>query len=455
MGSDAGPRPPLKANRRSSRRPASSVVGEDTLPPDRVFVGIAHKPHPVYLWGNGDPDKGRYSIVAASPRAVLTVQGGRTFVQEGGVRSELSGSPLEHVESLVATENAPPSELPFTGGAIGYITYEWACEALGVHAPRGPLPDLCFAVYDSAYVFDHVDQRGYWVGTVFRPEPGELPPARPELGEWTASVTRDEYLVDVKHILHQIAAGNLYQANYTQRWTAEGRVEDAALALAFRRELPSPLGAYLGFPDAQIWSLSPERLLSGRRGDFLESRPIKGTRPRDARPERDLALRQELSEHPKDKAELLMIVDLVRNDLGKVASTGTVSVPRLFSLESYHNVHHLESVVRSDFPERHSWAEALGALLPGGSVTGAPKQSAVNLLSQLERVPRSVYTGAIGYLSNNGRGDFNLPIRTLYRAGNRFYLHAGGGVVSDSRPESEYDESLVKVSHIRALLASL
>ena len=437
------------------RRRPSVIVAEDTLPPDHVFAGIAHQNCPVYLWGNGDPDKGRYSIVAASPWARLTVQDGRTILQEGDVRTELPGSPLSQVESLVASETPDSPDLPFTGGAIGYVTYEWACDALGVRSERGPLPDICFAMYDSAYVYDHVDQHGYWIGSVFRPERAELPPPQATLGEWSASVSREEYLEDVQHILRQIAAGNLYQANYTQRWSAVGRVNDAALALAFRRELPSPLGAYLGFPGAGIWSLSPERLLSGRRGEFLESRPIKGTRPRDARPEQDQALLRDLAEHPKDKAELLMIVDLVRNDLGKVASTGTVSVPRLFSIESYHNVHHLESVVRSDFPGHHTWTEALTALLPGGSVTGAPKRSAVKLLSQLERVPRSVYTGAIGYLSDNGRGDFNLPIRTLYRSGDHFYLHAGGGVVSDSRPEAEYDESLVKVGHIRHLLSTL
>lgn len=454
MGPDAH-RPARLSTRVATRASSFEVVGEATIPPDRVFEGVAHKPYPVYLWGDGQPEKGRYSVVAASPRAVLTVRGGQTVLLEGGRSRALQGSPLAHLESLVNQNQAPDMDLPFTGGAIGYISYEWACDALGVHNPRGPLPDVCFAVYDTAYVFDHAAERGYWVGAEFPPEEQALSPVRPHFGSWVPSVTCEEYLSDVRRILDEIAAGNLYQANYTQRWTAEGSANDAALALAFRKHLPSPLGAYLGFPEATIWSLSPERLLSGRRGEFLESRPIKGTRPRDTRPERDRELGRELAEHPKDKAELLMIVDLVRNDLGKVASTGNVSVPRLFSLESYPNVHHLEAVVRSDFPRERSWTEALLALLPGGSVTGAPKQSAVNLLSRLERVPRSVYTGAIGYLSSNGRGDFNLPIRTLYRSGTTFHLHSGGGIVSDSSPESEYEESLVKVGHIRHLLSSL
>lgn len=444
-------------SRRAPVRP--EVVAEDSLSPDRVFAGLAHLPCPVYLWSDGQTDKGRYSIVAASPHAVLTLQQGLAVLESNGETCTLPGSALQQVESLLAagapTGVANPSGLPFVGGAIGYISYEWACNTIGVHKPRGPLPDLCFALYDSAYVYDHQAPRGYWVGSQLPLAGNSWPQARPRLTDWTSSVTRETYLAHVEHVLEQIAVGRLYQANYTQRWTAEGHVDNVSLALAFRQKLPSSMGAYLGFPAGQVWSLSPERLLSGRRGEVLESRPIKGTRPRGLRPDQDFALGEDLTHHPKDRAELLMIVDLVRNDLGKVASTGTVSVPQLFALSSSDHVHHLEAVVRSDFPQPRTWTEALTAVLPGGSVTGAPKKSAVELLAQLEPVPRSVYTGALGYLSYNGRGDFNLPIRTLYRAGDRFFLHSGGGVVADSDPAAEYEESLVKVSHIRALLASL
>jgi len=156
--------------------------------------------------------------------------------------------------------------------------------------------------------------------------------------------------------------------------------------------------------------------------------------------------------HPKDRAELLMIVDLVRNDLGRVASNGTVTVDDLFGQRSYVNVHHLESLIRSDFPEHRTWYDALSSVLPGGSVTGAPKRRAVGILAELEPVPRSVYTGAIGYLSYDGKGDFNLPIRTLYHDGSSFYLHSGGGIVADSNPREEYDEAAIKVGHILSFL---
>jgi para-aminobenzoate synthetase component I len=430
-------------------------VAEDAIPPDQVFWNAARKPCPVYLWGDGEGDKGRYSIVAHTPRAVLAARGDRTILSVGDRTCVLEGSPLAHLE-CIACECAVSAEgLPFQGGLIGFVTYEQACADLIPGHPSGPLPGLCFGLYDSAYVFDHRLGKGYWVGAVGEPCTQPPPRAQLQISGWQASVSREQYLAHVEQILNHIAAGDLYQANYTQRWTAEGNVDGPALALEFRRALPSPLGAYLGFPEAQIWSLSPERLLSGRRGACLESRPIKGTRPRDADPERDLALSLELAGHPKDRAELLMIVDLVRNDLGKVATPGSVRVDELYGRRSYSNVHHLEAIVRSDFPPAVGWAEALAAVLPGGSVTGAPKRSAVQLLARLEPAPRSVYTGAIGYISYHGTADFNLPIRTLYHDGRRFYLHSGGGIVADSQPEAEYQESLLKVSHIVRLLSAL
>jgi para-aminobenzoate synthetase component 1 len=214
------------------------------------------------------------------------------------------------------------------------------------------------------------------------------------------------------------------------------------------------MGAFLGFTPATVWSLSPERLVSGKREDYLESRPIKGTRRRDGRADVDLALGLELQQNPKDRAELLMIVDLVRNDLGRVASAGSVHVSELFGRRAYSNVHHLEAVVRSDFPPEKNWSDVLSALLPGGSVTGTPKRRAVEILSRLEPCPRSVYTGALGYISYHGTADFNLPIRTLYHDGSRFYLHSGGGIVADSDPEAEFEESRIKIAHILELLQS-
>lgn len=438
-------------------RPAHSqeVRSEDSVHPDLVFCSAARRPCPVYLWGDGESDKGRFSIVAHSPWAVLTGTRDHVRVQAGGRTWDVQGSPLSVLEELLGDGKDHAGELPFAGGGIGYISYEQACHGMGMACVDGPLPGLCFGLYDTAYVYDHQQERGYWLGPpldVNAEGPGD---PHLTLSEWTPSVTRADYLKHVEQILRHIAAGDLYQANYTHRLTARGSVNGPALALEFRQKLATPLGAYLGLPGGHIWSLSPERLVAGQRGLYLESRPIKGTRRRDLQPQADSALSLELYHNPKDRAELLMIVDLVRNDLGRVASTGSVHVEELFGRRSYTNVHHLEAVIRADFPSHRSWTEVLSALLPGGSVTGTPKRRAVELLARLEPVPRSVYTGALGYVSSSGRADFNLPIRTLYHDGSNFYLHSGGGVVADSHPEAEYAESELKISHILELLRSL
>jgi para-aminobenzoate synthetase component 1 len=348
----------------------------------------------------------------------------------------------------------PPecNALPFVGGAIGYVTYEYALRYTGTAAHRGPLPDYYFGLYHRAFVYDHRAERGYWIGDPGRVGTVKQRDTRRAPTHWQPSVDRDTYSRHVNRILEHIAAGDIYQANYTVRFESPGEVDAACLAVRLQREIPTPMGAYLGYPFGAIWSVSPERLVSGRRGERVESRPIKGTRPRAADPKRDSALAQELAADPKERAELLMIVDLVRNDLGRLAPYGTVKVERLFEVETYANVHHLEAIVSAALPAGLDWPAVLAALLPGGSVTGAPKRRATEILGALEPAPRSVYTGAVGYVSAGGHADFNLPIRTAYHDGSRFYLHSGSGIVADSVPEREYEEMLVKVDNIRRLL---
>ena len=274
--------------------------------------------------------------------------------------------------------------------------------------------------------------------------------------EWNASVNRSEYLRNVECILEHIAAGEIYQANYTVRYARTGFADPASLAMHMRNGIATPMGGFLNFPFGSIWSASPERIVSGSRNGRLhghmESCPIKGTRRRDADPKIDEALSAELLADSKDKAELLMIVDLVRNDLGKVAPYGSVKVESLYELQTFANVHHLEATVSAAMPAHLSWVEVMNSILPGGSITGAPKKRAVEILLAMETVPRSVYTGAMGYFSRHGAADFNLPIRTLYHDGSEFYLHSGSGIVAVSVPERDYDELQVKIQNIRTLL---
>jgi para-aminobenzoate synthetase component 1 len=358
---------------------------------------------------------------------------------------------------IVSGMPASSDGLPFRGGAVGYIAYEWAKRYVDpdLGTTTGPLPAYHFALYDQAYVFDHERGAGRFVGRSperFMASGAASAAASRRLGVWSASVTEEQHRSDVKRILGHIEAGDIYQANYTVRFSAEGAADSAAIALALKSRNPSPMGACLVYPFGTIWSCSPERLLEGVRRGRLESVPIKGTRGREADPELDRLARLRLAQSPKDQAELLMIVDLVRNDLGRVARTGSVKVDHLYRVQSYANVHHLEAHVKAEMDRGTDWHDVLGALLPGGSVTGAPKRRSVEILSSLERVPRSVYTGALGYFSFDGHADFSLPIRTLYHDGVRFHLHSGGGIVADSDPRREYEECLVKVANIRGIV---
>jgi para-aminobenzoate synthetase component 1 len=249
----------------------------------------------------------------------------------------------------------------------------------------------------------------------------------------------------VSRIREYIAAGDVYQVNLAQRFHTPFRGSPLALYRRLRARNPAPFGAYLEFAGAAITSISPERFLRlDATTRAAEARPIKGTRPRGATPAEDAALARALSASEKDRAENIMIVDLVRNDLGKVCRPGSVTVPKLFALESHPTVHHLVSTVTGVLAEDRDAFDLLCAAFPGGSVTGAPKIRAMEIIAELERAPRGVYCGAIGYVSNTGAMDFNIPIRTIVLRDGMATFHAGAGIVWDSEPAAEYEETLAK-----------
>ncbi|WP_250160089.1 aminodeoxychorismate synthase component I [Caloranaerobacter azorensis] len=262
-----------------------------------------------------------------------------------------------------------------------------------------------------------------------------------------SNFTKKEYLQSIERIRDYIRAGDVYQVNLTQRF--EGKVANTGYEIYrdLRTVSPAPFGAYLKFDEVEILSNSPERFIKVKNR-IVETRPIKGTRPRGNTYEEDMRLREELINSEKDKAELLMIVDLERNDIGKVAKVGSVKVPELFKLEKYSNVYHLVSTVIGELDDDKDLVDLLKAVFPGGSITGAPKVRAMEIIDELEPNQRNVYTGCIGYLGFDGSADLNIAIRTIVKKGDRIYFQVGGGITWDSNPDEEYEETLHKAKSI-------
>ena len=272
-------------------------------------------------------------------------------------------------------------------------------------------------------------------------------------GPIRSTLEREEYLPRARRVLDYIEAGDCYQANLTR----EFRAPCAGDPWTFYRHLhdtnPAPMGAYLEYPFGAVLSSSPERFLVVQ-GDKALTRPIKGTRRRRADPREDAAAAAELVASAKDRAENVMIVDLLRNDLGKVCETGSVHVTGLCELESFATVHHLVSTVVGRLAPGRDALDALEACFPGGSITGAPKRRAMEIIDELEPHRREVYCGAVGYVAPGGRMDMNIPIRTTLCAQGELRFYAGGGIVADSTPEDEFDETEVKIAAIRRAVAA-
>lgn len=427
--------------------------------------------------GQGFGSIGHFSIYAVRPRAVFEVVGERWSLSGDwpGERPKDSVAPFRALRFLVGqTAGNPDRSLPFAGGWIGYLGYDLAplLERLPRRQPReGTLPDLSLGYYDAFAIrdvlrgttsFHAVDPfkegsarrraRLDAFRSILEPAPSEptMGPLVPGLPE--SNFAADDYCAAVDRALEYIRAGDVFQVNLAQRFSApfHGRPEEL-----FRRCLvrsPAPFSALLRRGSWSVVSTSPERFLRLDPSRRVETRPIKGTRPRGRDAVCDLFLKEELASSAKDRAELTMIVDLERNDLGKVCDFGTVRVSRHAAIESYSNVHHLVSTVEGRLHGRFGPVDLVRATFPGGSITGAPKIRAMQIIDELERCRRGVYTGAIGYFSDNGRMDWNVAIRTLVVDGGVVFYHVGGGIVVDSDPLAEYRETLAKGSRLREIL---
>lgn len=423
---------------------------------------VAGEPCPVLLESSlHEGYLGRYSILCWEPFKRLTCRGGEVEIEDlrRGTRATVAGSPFRVLSREFDAHRivTPPDfDLPFAGGAIGYFSYDLrhSVEKL----PRWcsydlPVPEFILCFYDRAVVFDHRLGVTDYVGPEGSAPPRPLPapggdggsPPEIEGVELESNFTRAGYVEAVERTKEYIAAGDIFQANLSQRFEGECPAEGLTVYERLRAVNPAPFSAYMKYPAFEVISSSPERFLL-LEGDGVFTRPIKGTRPRiEGDDVFNRRMREELLASAKDHAELAMIVDLERNDLGRVCRYGSVRVSEHAVLETYPTVYHLVSTVRGRlYREQYDEFALLRATFPGGSITGAPKIRAMEIIEELEPHARNLYTGSIGYVSFHGRMDLNIVIRTMLKMGGRIYVQVGGGIVADSEPELEYQETLHK-----------
>ena len=461
-----------------------------------LFELIKDNPYSFFLDSGMDPQRlGRYSFLGSEPFLVMSSRGSEITLVRGQEHEVQHGNPFDAMGKLLEIYKLAhcPAPVPFLGGAVGYFSYD-LCHFIerlpSIAIDDLQLPESYFAFYDAVMAFDHLKGKTYLVATGF-PETEEgqrlrqarmrleemkawlhaaslsqeaSPPRRERLDEekfqpiqenrkvlLKSNFTPEEYIKAVDRVREYIAAGDVFQVNLSQRFEADLKIPPYELYKRLRMVNPAPFASYLNFQGVTIVSASPERFLKVQ-GDLVETRPIKGTRPRGRDPVEDERLAQELTHSTKDRAENMMIVDLERNDLGRVCHYGTVKVTELAILETFPTVFHLTSTVVGRLRRGKSNIDLLKATFPGGSITGAPKVRAMEIIDELEPTMRSAYTGSIGYLSFNEDMDINIVIRTFLIKEGKAYFQVGGGIIYDSDSEAEYMETLDKAKAlIRAL----
>jgi para-aminobenzoate synthetase component 1 len=469
------------------------LVRELSPAPDPVTTAerLLSQPNLLFLDSAAGPGRlARYSFLSAAPVAMIRTKG--------------RGSPsaLDQARALLAPLRTEPlPELPpFQGGIAGYLAYDYGAVLERLPAPRFDdlnLPDAVLGLYDWVLAWDHEAGRCWIISTGIPASEPERSSRAADRLEWVmrllagpttgpagrkpgpyhagapapsypvresaagpaleiglrSSFTHRGYLDAVTRVREYIVAGDIFQANLSQRLEAPLEEDPWHLYRRLREVNPAPFAAYLEFEGVSVASASPERFLRVSPDGRVETRPIKGTRPRGISPLHDAAIGQSLRDSEKDRAENLMIVDLLRNDLSRVCRPGTVRVPELFTLERYQTVHHLVSTVEGTLAPGSDALDLLAAAFPGGSITGAPKVRAMEIIAELEPSRRGLYCGSIGYVSVTGAMDTSIVIRTLVCGGGRVTCSVGGGIVADSDPESEYQETLDKARGLITALA--
>jgi len=413
----------------------------------KYYAAVVDLPWSVWLDSGG---MGRYDIITAKPYQTL-------IINKASELAEVS----ESIRSLLGEIIAPIENIPFAGGALGYWGYDLTQQEARLNidsTSEEQIPVMAVGIYDWALIVDHQRKSACLASHARYPETSKLlqqiqsrlqndhefnSAAFFVKGKINSNFTKDGYGEAFAKIKEYLKAGDCYQINLAQRFSAAATGDAFAAYLKLRELSPAPFAVFLNFPNLQILCNSPERFLHVRNGE-VETRPIKGTRPRSGDNEIDRKVIEELQNNPKDRAENLMIVDLLRNDLGKSCEPGSIHVPKLFDVESYSNVHHMVSTVKGKLLAGRDALHVFSDCFPGGSITGAPKVRAMQIIEQLEPDRRGIYCGSIGYIGFDGNMDSNIVIRTLVYSVNEVRCWAGGGIVADSEENSEYQETFDK-----------
>ena len=462
--------------------PVYKEIVADLLTPVSAFLKIAEHSDYAFLLESveGGEQVGRYSFLGKDPFLILRSRAGKTIVDRAGQTSESDKPFIAALRELMAGFHSPfvPGLPRFTGGAVGYLGYDAAAWFEPVTLQDGAEPDdeAGFMLFDTVLAFDHVRHRILIIANAritgdedleslyqfarakidFLERELERPLSKSAAHdakpiEVTSNVSRDQFESMVRTAKEYIVAGDIYQVVLSQRFETPLAADSFTVYRALRHVNPSPYMYFLRLGDRSIVGSSPEMLVRVE-GHNIQTHPIAGTRPRGRNEDEDMRLAEELKRSEKERSEHVMLVDLGRNDVGRVAAYGSVKVPRYMALERYSHVMHLVSVVEGKLSEDHDRLDALVACFPAGTVSGAPKVRAMEIIAELETRRRGVYAGAVGYLDFAGNLDFCITIRTVQIERGHAYVQAGAGIVADSNPAAEYEETRDKArAVIRAL----
>lgn len=439
-----------------------------------LLLALNNQQYPYFLdSGMHNNNLGNYSFVGVNPKFILKSKNNKIWTVDGdGTEKLLEGNPFDVLQSFYLEHHKEIDlPLPFIGGFVGYLGYDLChfVEKLPrTTEDRVNIPDMYFGFYQGGFVVDHVQDKTYvtdinddgngqariekllsLIEVEVAVEPYLSPRKSP--ASIQSNFEKEPYKEAITKVKNFIRSGDIYQANMTQCFSGDMEGDALSLYQKLRSLNPAPFASYMDFGEGQIVSSSPERFIKIENGK-IQTRPIKGTRPRGKTPEEDAQNREDLRQSEKDQSELLMIVDLERNDLSRIAKVGSVEVTELFKIEEYPTVHHLVATVEAEVAEGLTPIDVIRATFPGGSITGAPKIRAMEVIDELEPTSRNLYTGSIGYIGINGVTDLNIVIRTFVCKDGTAYFQAGGGIVWDSVEEEEYHESLDKARALKRAL---